>query len=188
MLPPCNYQSLKPWILDEYPSDPVPLISRLEPKFRCSEDPEFLKQHARHVYKVGFLQGSHYGLVFIFDTGIMLSELVVVDSTTQPTNRIYSKCVKTPRDAAHEEELATLMFTASSPIFRGIMPKPPSLYDIDERRCYSYGNMEIPEHSGLTGQSILDRCSEYERDHPKFALGRDSCVTFAHVFYRDLFN
>lgn len=148
---------------------------------------DFLQQHARHVYKVGILQGTHYGLVFMFDDGIMLSELVV----GQVSNKIaiYSTCARTPRDISHEDQLATLMFTMKSPLWRKHRPEySTTLEYITSHRCYSYGDQEIPDSRALTGSTLMNKFKEYENDHVEFVKGIDSCVTFAHVFYRDLFK
>lgn len=164
----------------------------LERRFVCSTNPGFLEQEIRHVYKLRRRSNTHYGLVFMFDNGMMLSEL-----TTRKYyfNHIKSTCTRVNIKQLLEKKkdlsleiLASLMFTLHSPLWRHLLGEMTMEEYLHRYQSFVIEDMNVREHS-ITGADILTKVSEYEVAHPYFKESFvDSCITFAHMMFRDLLS
>lgn len=192
MLPFCSGYTDRMDALKAQPRNPygVP-SSEMYNNFICkyAEDQSFLKQPLRHVYKLGVEKGSHFGLVFMFDHGMMLSEL------TSPGDfiSIKSTCISTNlRDIAEESNLPpdafpTLMFTLHSPVWRHRRSGMTLSDYLDNHRTLVLEDMAITESSGITAELLLKECDEYQAEHRVFERNSiDSCITFAHLMYKKI--
>lgn len=167
--------------------------------FVCKEQPQFLKQHVNSVFKIGLASPDHdhFGLVFVFPQGMMLSELTASGTQFSTYSTIKSTCVYADIaniQNAHDLEpelLPQLMFSLHSPIWRNdfswsTMSPAAIEKGLKDVRSITFAHKIVPEGQTITGADIIKMCDQYEAAHHIFIRRIDSCITFAHVVYRDI--
>lgn len=205
-LPPCSGYPKAELVRQMGPSYPdLPSIDILD-RFVCKTQPDFLYQRVLKVYKLGVpdFHGSHFALVFMFEQGMMLSELTTKDHPTElgeKLNDIKSTCVsldvaeiQSDHSLSHDV-LPTMMFAINSPLWRNsvdwvVLSRPENsrllAKTLKRYRTLVFGHVIAPDTSALTGVDIVGICNRYQAAHPLYRLKVDSCITFAHVVFRDL--
>lgn len=180
--------------------------------FVCATDMHFMEQQVRRVFLLGS-ESTHYGIVFVFEHGFMLTELTLRRITG--TTHVKSTCVRLPvKDVLRDLEivnsfgsrnlvlLAEVFFGLRSCVLRrGI----DHMYSIDSKKLLPvnprmFPNLLegasrvsqarvlrqylLPNLVQLQGVDILQFGEVWEKRHSDFMFGVDSCITFAHVLFR----
>lgn len=158
-----------------------------------------MSQSVRHIYQIGIGNEvkHHYALVFVFDNGLMMSELTIRDSGSwffrgSKINHIKSTCIKLDfhdelsRDGHSQTALALRMVTVHSPICRYSFEEDP--YATSKKYpAVVLKQAAVPESTSFTGGKVLQMAQAYITNHKYyFPNNINSCITYAHVLYRDI--
>lgn len=205
LLPPCSASRLIPFFSAPPEYESKHLREEYFQSFPCDTYPELLQREIFHVYEIAD-QTNHYGLVFVFQGGMMISELYYKNRVSiHRTCTLMSGLDHDIRSSALDFRRQVEVFystrcTQCRKVLRMSNPSlslfssigiPPVLSDaiihdisgeILGARAFKYLNMG---DWSLTIGDVTAFSDRYTMRHLNFQMGSiNSCITYSHVLFR----